>query len=260
MTDLNEIVELLTDPVFIQDHWMQKPKVFQAAELFESVRTGHSLETLIKAAAKVMPDSIHIIEKRLSHTLTRGIDLSKCDDPEQTVLNIAQHRTLILYDFHILHRFYHELALQLDEKFWGDTTAGMFVSLKKRSGFKKHRDRNHIFVFQHSGSTIWKVYDFMHEQKLILKHELLPGEILYVPIFFGHSAQRVGVRESHVSVGISYDRKRNFYEALCENPLLAQACEPEARQQLLKSREIEKQRNLTANIQADPNFRSPDPA
>lgn len=223
MTDAKRIVDMLSDPAFIQTYWGEKPKVFSATGLFEDAVNQHPTSRWLKLYAEISPNSVEYIFAGEHKPVNQSPDWEE-GDIYGSIKTIGEKRTLILYDFHLVNEFYREVTKALSQKFMLKSSAGMFLATNQTGGLSKHRDPYGIFVFQHSGACFWKIWQGVDRRRIALKHELRPGEILYIPPGFPHEVRRLEKTTIHVTTAYHYhDKMEDYYLMLTENPLLSLA-------------------------------------
>ncbi len=239
--EIQYIHSMLTDPYFIRTHWMQSPKVFKAQEYLEQVYNQHTLETWVELHATLYPDTICFLNNGQKQDAEKIFSLQNNPRLVEQIMKLANRQTVCLYNYYRSNKFYRKLVWQLAQSFDADGSAGLFVSLRKTGGLQKHKDMLQMFVFQHTGSCIWVIYSREDDTKIVFEHELVPGEVLYIPYAFPHEALRTCPRESHVSSGFSYRERNNLYRALATNPVLqnAFADRPSLRQEIKKLAALE---------------------
>lgn len=221
MENVDGIVEMLTNPTFIQRHWMQSPKVLSAHGLFESAVNVLPLRKWVEMYSRISVNSMEYIYAG-EHKPIHKYDKIDLDNILESIQKVAEERTLILRDFQAFNKFYRAAIPPMAQKFQSEHKVGMFVSLNQTPGLGKHRDRYHIFVFQHSGSCFWKIHHFYDRRRIALKHTLVPGEILYIPPGCPHQVERLEKDEAHVSVGFhNGESLGEFYIMMLNNPLLS---------------------------------------
>jgi len=139
-------------------------------------------------------------------------------DPTDLVLDRARRYTLAIYGIDAINSFYGDICQGLGTRFESLISAGMFVSLGKSPGLKKHRDAKHMFIFQHTECSLLRVYSPL-DGKPVMEHELLPGEIAHIPLCFEHELERLSEGESHVSTAFEYPSFTYLLMTMKVNPL-----------------------------------------
>ncbi len=146
-----------------------------------------------------------------------GTSVSGVGDAARIYEELHAGATLVLQGLHRywppVTRFCRELELELTHP----VQANAYITPPSSRGLAVHHDTHDVFVLQLSGTKEWAVYDPVLEMPLpsqrwssalgdpgdpILSVELHPGDCLYIPRGFPHSAQARQELTAHLTVGV----------------------------------------------------------
>lgn len=138
-------------------------------------------------------------------------------DPGRTLAAFADGATIVLNSLHRwwppLGRFCRELEAELGHP----VQANAYLTPAGASGFAPHHDTHDVLVLQVEGTKRWTVREPLvdaplerhrsdHEaaaaQPVLFDDELRPGDCLYLPRGFVHSAAAQGSASLHVTIGV----------------------------------------------------------
>jgi lysine-specific demethylase/histidyl-hydroxylase NO66 len=126
--------------------------------------------------------------------------------------------TIKIEDFECRHPLMSLLCRSLEEEFGGLAYAMTFLTPPNEIGFPVHFDVASAFIVQLEGSKKWRVYEKMVElptqrmnrhisdselPSLWKEFILYPGDVLYIPSGFPHSAECTSEHSLHMTIGIS---------------------------------------------------------
>ncbi|MFE2283791.1 cupin domain-containing protein [Streptomyces sp. NPDC059443] len=107
--------------------------------------------------------------------------------------------------------------------------ANAYITPRSAQGLAVHTDDHDVFVLQTFGRKNWKVYgpgaagaagkadQGGDPGELLIDVELKPGDMLYIPRGFAHSARTADVPSAHITIGIrAYQWRIVFEKALTE--------------------------------------------
>ena len=110
--------------------------------------------------------------------------------------------------FQGMHRYWQPLALfcrQLEQALGHPIQANAYVTPPGSRGFDAHEDEHDVFVLQSHGTKQWKVHerhDLPPVRPPLIDSAIGPGDSLYIPAGFPHSASTQKDASVHVTVGI----------------------------------------------------------
>lgn len=110
--------------------------------------------------------------------------------------------------FQGMHRYWQPLALfcrQLEQSLGHPVQANAYVTPPGSQGFDAHEDEHDVFVLQSHGTKRWMVHerhDLPPTRPPLIDSAIGPGDSLYIPAGFPHSASTQADASVHVTVGI----------------------------------------------------------
>ena len=221
---------------FARDHWSRAPLLSRAAELpssFADLLSAGAIDEMVTSRALRMPffrmvrDGDTVPAADLTRSVTAGSrrvgDLADADRVRE---HFAGGATLVLQSLHRSHppliRYCRQLAADLGHP----TQCNAYVTPPGSQGFAAHHDTHDVFVLQVDGHKRWHVHPPAFELPLadqsgrgrdgngrlepsgepMLSVELGPGDALYLPRGYVHSAGTAGERSIHLTIGVLVHR------------------------------------------------------
>jgi lysine-specific demethylase/histidyl-hydroxylase NO66 len=220
-----------TVQAFGRDYWSQRPLLSKAADLptgFLDLLSPDDIDDLVAERGLRMPFFRMVREGDVQAGPTRYATagsrrISDLIDADRARDRYADGATLVLQSLHRIHppvvRFCRRLAADLGHA----TQANAYITPPGNRGFDPHHDTHDVFVLQIDGSKLWHVYapalrlplasqpssDLAAERPLVpagaepeLSVVLEPGDSLYLPRGYVHSAETNEDRSIHLTVGV----------------------------------------------------------
>jgi hypothetical protein len=110
--------------------------------------------------------------------------------------------------FQSMHRYWAPLAVycrQLELALGHPVQANAYITPPGAQGFGAHEDEHDVFVLQSHGSKAWKVHelhDLPPSRQPVIDATIAPGDSLYIPKGFPHSASTQKDASVHITIGI----------------------------------------------------------
>ncbi len=219
-----------TPASFAREHWSRTPLLSRAAELpsgFDDLLNPQDIDDLVAERGLRMPFFRMVREGSVQSGPTRYATagsrrISDLIDPDRARDRYADGATLVLQSLHRIHppvvRFCRQLAADLGHA----TQANAYITPPGNRGFDPHHDTHDVFVLQIDGTKLWHIFapalrlplagqpssDLTAEQLVpegaepVLSVVLEPGDALYLPRGYVHSAETNDDRSIHLTVGI----------------------------------------------------------
>ncbi|HEU5474989.1 MAG TPA: cupin domain-containing protein [Actinophytocola sp.] len=177
-----------------------------------------------------------------------GAEISDQVTDEAVLRLFEDGSTLVLQALHRMWPPLIEFAGQLTQDLGHPVQVNAYLTPADAQGFAAHYDTHDVFVLQLAGRKRWLIHEPVHRDPLrdqpwanragavserageppLLDHVLEPGDALYLPRGYLHSATALGELSAHLTVGVHVLTRYALVEALCA---LA-AGEPELRTSL----------------------------
>jgi lysine-specific demethylase/histidyl-hydroxylase NO66 len=209
---------------FLEAHWSRAPMYRQRADdhAFADLLTLDDVDTLIATAFlrtpafRMVKDGTQLDERTYTRSATLGgRTVTGVADPGRIFDLFHSGTTLVLQGLHRywapLGRFVRQLELALTVP--AQTNA--YITPPGSQGFALHYDTHDVFVLQVSGTKRWQVRPPVieaplqdqtgrtsDEGELLMDVELGPGDCLYLPRGFRHSATAQADTSAHLTIGL----------------------------------------------------------
>ncbi len=221
-----------TDPeVFARDHWGRRPLLTRAAD------TGNTFTDLLDLAAvdellsrrglrtpflRIAKDGQVVDPARFTTSGGAGAEIADQVSSDAVLRLFADGSTVVLQGLHRLWPPLIEFADQLAADLGHPTQVNAYVTPPSSRGFDPHYDVHDVFVLQVAGSKHWTIHEPVLRDPLrtqvwtdrreevaaaatrepVIDAVLEPGDVLYLPRGFLHSATALGEISAHLTIGI----------------------------------------------------------
>ena len=242
-TGLARVTDL--GPEDLERSWGREPRHVPAAALptpFDDLLTTRDVDDLLSRRGLRTP---FLRVARDGHTLadadfTRGggVGAGVTDQLDDTALLrlFAEGHTLVLQGLHRTHPPVLELAQDLAADLGHPVQVNAYVTPPSSRGFAAHYDVHDVFVLQTAGEKRWRLHAPVQPHPLRdqpwqdrrpaveqaatgephLEVTLRPGDVLYVPRGWLHSATALGGVSTHLTVGIHVWHRGHLVEAVLD--------------------------------------------
>lgn len=240
-TGLERILDL--DLVGLADIWGREPRYVAARERtfddllsvadVDELLSWRGLRTPFLRVAKdgqTLPDD--------DFTRGGGVGAAVADQLDDTALLrlFAEGHTLVLQGLHRTHAPILELTQALAADLGHPVQANAYVTPAQSTGFAAHYDVHDVFVLQTTGQKRWRLHAPVHPHPLRDQPwdqrkdavaaaaqddphtdvTLSPGDVLYIPRGWLHSATALGGVSIHVTLGVHVWHRGHLAEALVD--------------------------------------------
>ncbi|GAC50764.1 cupin domain-containing protein [Gordonia aichiensis] len=236
------------DPeVFAREHWGRQPLLSRSAALprdFDDLLSPHSVDELI-AERGVRAPFIRMAKEggligKDSYLGSAGFGAEMPDqvDSAKVLTQFATGATIVLQGLHRLWPPVIDFVRGMVDDLGHPVQANAYITPPANRGFDPHYDVHDVFVLQISGRKHWRVHAPVHDNPLstqpwtdhreaiaarsadspVIDTLLEPGDALYLPRGWIHSAEALGDTSIHLTVGVSavtaYDLVRAVLDQL----------------------------------------------
>lgn len=199
---------------FATELWAQRPQHLTAADRrgFGDLLSLDDVDVIISTtglrlpAFRMVKDGDTILPSRYTKTTRTGTQRATgVIDARRAFDEFANGATIV---FQSMHRYWGPLAdycRDLELALGHPVQANAYVTPPGAQGFGAHEDEHDVFVLQSHGTKQWQVYD-RHDlppsPPPVVDALLDPGDSLYIPAGFPHSASTQKSASVHITIGI----------------------------------------------------------
>ncbi|MFW0871911.1 cupin domain-containing protein [Rhodococcoides corynebacterioides] len=235
---------------FADRHWGRAPLLTRAADLpssFDDLLTADAVDELISERGVRTPfvrmakDGALTDRSRYTGSGGFGAEVTDQLDSAGVLAAFAEGHTLVLQGLHRLWPSIIRFSGDLVEEIGHPVQVNSYITPASSRGFDPHHDVHDVFVLQIAGEKRWILHPPVHEHPLAdqpwtdhraavgaraaepptLDTVLRPGDALYVPRGWIHSAEALGETSIHLTVGMSaltrHDLLRQVVAALADD-------------------------------------------
>ena len=213
---------------FARDHWGERPLLTRVAAGFGDLFSARAVDDLVADRALRTPFARMASEGTvLSPSLFTGsggygAEIGDQLDSEKVLEQFANGATLVLQGLHRTWRPIAAFTRQLVSDLGHPAQVNAYVTPASSRGFDPHYDTHDVFVIQISGAKHWTIHEPVHRHPLAdqpwtdhrdavaerartapaIDAVFEPGDVLYLPRGWIHSAVALGGTSIHLTIGI----------------------------------------------------------
>ncbi|SOE02791.1 cupin domain-containing protein [Blastococcus haudaquaticus] len=220
------------DPgVFAEQYWARRPLLTRAQN------TGNSFTDLLDLPAvdellsrrglrtpflRIAKDGAVVEPKRFTTSGGAGAEIGDQVSSEAVLRLFADGSTVVLQGLHRLWPPLIEFADQLAADLGHPTQVNAYITPPSSRGFSPHYDVHDVFVLQVAGEKHWTIHEPVlrdplrtqpwadraaevaaaAEREPVIDAVLRPGDVLYLPRGYLHSARALGEVSVHLTIGV----------------------------------------------------------
>ena len=203
------------DPdVFAAELWTKRAQHRHAAggEGFDDLLSLDDVDLIVSSAGLRLPafrlvkDGETLPAARYTKTTRTGSNQASGVMDSRAVFDEFAHGATMV--FQGMHRYWAPLAgyCRLLELALGHPVqANAYITPPGAQGFGAHEDEHDVFVLQSHGTKTWKVHerhDLPPTKPPVIDADIAPGDSLYIPAGFPHSASTQQRESVHITIGI----------------------------------------------------------
>lgn len=233
--------------VFAREHWGRQPLLSRSDTLprdFDDLLSPHSVDELISERGVRAPFIRMAKEGGLVGkdcylgSAGFGAEMPDQVDSAKVLAQFAAGATIVLQGLHRLWPPMIEFVRGMVDDLGHPVQANAYITPPANRGFDPHYDVHDVFVLQTSGRKHWRVHEPVHRDPLptqpwtdhrdaitargddhpVIDTVLEPGDALYLPRGWIHSAEALGDTSIHLTIGVSavttYDLVRAVMDQL----------------------------------------------
>ncbi|MGY1618084.1 cupin domain-containing protein [Geodermatophilus sp. SYSU D00691] len=221
-----------TDPEdFARDHWARRPLLARAEETGESFADLLTLDAVDELLTRrglrtpflrIAKDGAVVDPKRFTGSGGAGAEVADQVTSDAVLRLFAEGSTVVLQGLHRLWPPLIEFADQLAADLGHPTQVNAYVTPPSSRGFSPHYDVHDVFVLQFAGEKHWRIHEPVltdplrtqpwqdrsaavaaaAEREPVVDTVLRPGDALYLPRGYLHSAEALGAISGHLTIGV----------------------------------------------------------
>ena len=229
--------------IFGAEFWGQKPLLSRAGELgqdFSDLFSSEAVDELVADRgirtpfARMAKEGTVLGTGRFTGSGGFGAEIGDQLDADKVLREFADGSTLVLQG---LHRTWEPLAAftrQLIADVGHPSQVNAYITPASSRGFDPHYDVHDVFVIQITGQKRWTIHEPVHRDPLAnepwtdhkdavieratgtpyLEETFAPGDVLYLPRGWVHSATALGDYSIHLTIGVSAHTRSELAERM----------------------------------------------
>ncbi|CCH88887.1 Conserved protein of unknown function; putative cupin and clavaminate synthase domains [Modestobacter italicus] len=220
------------DPeVFAAEHWARRPLLSTAEQLgstFTDLLTLDAVDELLSTRGlrtpflRIAKDGAVVDTKRFTSPQGAGAEVADQVSSDAVLRLFADGSTVVLQGLHRLWPPLIAFAGQLAADLGHPTQVNAYITPPSSRGFSPHYDVHDVFVLQVAGEKHWTIHEPLladplrthpwadraaevaaaAERAPVIDTVLRPGDALYLPRGYIHSAVALGEISAHLTVGV----------------------------------------------------------
>ena len=239
--------------VFAEEHWGRSPLLSRARELpgaFDDLMTPVSVDELVSRRgvrtpfARMAKDGALLDKNEFTASGGFGAEMPDQLDSASVLSAFADGHTLVLQGLHRLWPPLIDFVRDLVDDLGHPAQVNAYITPASSKGFSPHYDVHDVFVLQISGEKRWILHPPVHPHPLsnqpwsdrrsaveerarerpFLDTVLAPGDCLYLPRGWIHSAEALGETTIHLTLGVAslnrYDVAHHLRGLVQDDPAL----------------------------------------
>ncbi|RRQ27529.1 cupin [Rhodococcus sp. Eu-32] len=239
--------------VFADDYWGRQPLLSRAFELagsFDDLMTPAAVDELVSHRgvrtpfARMAKDGSLLDRSQFTSSGGFGAEMTDQLDSAAILSAFADGHTLVLQGLHRLWPPLIDFVRDLVDDVGHPTQVNSYITPASSKGFSPHYDVHDVFVLQISGEKRWILHPPVYTHPLsnqpwsdrtsaveerardtpAMDTVLRPGDVLYLPRGWIHSAEALGDTTIHLTIGVAslnrYDVAHQLFGALQDEAAL----------------------------------------
>jgi hypothetical protein len=232
-----------TPDVFSHEVWARRAWLSRAAELPDhgSVFSAEAVDELLSRRGLRTPflrmakDGKVIPTSRFTGSGGTGATIADQVHDDDVLRLFADGSTIVLQGLHRTWEPVGDLAARLATELGHPVQVNAYITPPQSQGFAPHYDTHDVFVLQISGRKQWQVHEPVSPlptatwdtvadevaaralEKPVIAQTLQPGDCLYLPRGFIHSAKALGGTSVHLTFGIHAVTAADVVTAIVEH-------------------------------------------
>ncbi|WP_460934591.1 cupin domain-containing protein [Phycicoccus ginsengisoli] len=229
---------------FASRYWSREPLLTRAADLprsFDDLFSAAAVDELVSTRALRTPflrmakDGTTLPERSFTRGGGIGAAIADQASDDAVLAHFADGATLVLQGLHRTWGPVVELSQSLAAELGHPVQVNAYVTPPQNTGFSDHYDVHDVFVLQVAGEKRWRIRPPVHPLPLrdepwtdhrgaveeaaastepLLETTFRPGDCLYLPRGYLHSATALGGTSIHLTIGVHAWTRRHVADQL----------------------------------------------
>ncbi|WP_315098901.1 JmjC domain-containing protein [uncultured Cellulomonas sp.] len=225
---------------FAREHWGRAPRLATAHDDFADLFSPAAVDELVGRRGLRTPfirlahEGSVLSPERFTASGGFGAEVSDQVSSEKVLAEFAAGATIVLQGLHRVWPPLVDFARRLVEELGHPAQVNAYVTPPSSQGFSPHYDTHDVFVLQVSGEKHWVIHAPVHPDPLkdqvwtehraavadagrgepVIDRVLRPGDALYLPRGWIHSATALGDTSIHLTVGMAAYTRADVVDTL----------------------------------------------
>ena len=218
----------LSAAAFERDHWGEKPLLRRSPWSFDDLFSADAVDDLVAHRALRTPfvrmaaEGTVLAPSQFTSSGGFGAEIGDQLDSAKVLEQFAGGATLVLQGLHRTWAPIAEFTRQLIADLGHPAQVNAYITPASSRGFDPHYDTHDVFVIQIAGAKHWKIHEPVHRHPLAdqpwtdhreavaaqarrepaIDATFEPGDVLYLPRGWIHSAEALGGTSIHLTIGV----------------------------------------------------------
>lgn len=274
---LERLVALPVDQ-FASRYWSREPLVSPCEALprpFGDLFDGDAVDELVSARGlrapflRVAKNGSTMADSAFTASGGTGAAIADQASDDKLLRLFADGATIVLQGLHRTWPALIEFSQQLAADLGHPVQVNAYVTPPQSTGFSDHYDVHDVFVLQVEGEKRWRLRRPVHELPLrdqpwdqrksdiehasaqppLLEFTMHPGDCLYLPRGFLHSATALGGVSTHLTIGVHSWTRHHLASELASSALAEASRDPAVRDSLPLGTNVADPQALAADVE-----------
>jgi ribosomal protein L16 Arg81 hydroxylase len=228
---------------FAERHWSRAPLLSRAADLpqpFDDLFSAAAVDELVSARGLRTPflrmakEGTTLADRSFTRGGGIGAAIADQASDDAVLQHFSDGATLVLQGLHRTWRPVVEFSQALAAELGHPVQVNAYVTPPENTGFGDHYDVHDVFVLQIAGEKRWRIRPPVHDLPLrdepwtdhraaveeaartapLIEETFAPGDCLYLPRGYLHSATALGGTSIHLTIGVHAWTRRHVADEL----------------------------------------------
>ena len=228
---------------FADRYWSREPLLSRAADLpspFDDLFSGDAVDELVSGRGLRTPflrmarDGTTLEDRSFTRGGGIGAAIGDQASDDAVLHHFSDGATLVLQGLHRTWRPIIDFSQTLAGELGHPVQVNAYVTPPENTGFSDHYDVHDVFVLQIAGEKRWRIRPPVHELPLrdepwtarrgaveeaaenepLIEETFAPGDCLYLPRGYLHSATALGGTSIHLTIGVHAWTRRQVADEL----------------------------------------------